>query len=131
MALWEFSLAFDDGTVLGQTVLAEGADEAGAAPAALIVVGDHPGLVLIRPGRAVAADVAARWHEVLGDALPEIVPDTGRLALYARGIKDTSNVHQHATAAPRRFRVNAMLALGLGTIIVGLVAVVLWSRIAP
>jgi len=34
MALWEFTLAYDDGTVLGQTALGDGADEATAAVSA-------------------------------------------------------------------------------------------------
>ena len=85
MTLWEFSLAFDDGTALGQTALAEGASEAEAALSAAELPARHPGVVIKRPGHLVPSEVEARWRELYGDAFPEIAPDTGRFALYARG----------------------------------------------
>lgn len=85
MTLWEFPLRYEDGTALDQTVLAEGTTEAEAAGAATAATAAHPGLVLAGPGVEVAPDVAARWREVYGEnAFPEVVPNTGRLALYAR-----------------------------------------------
>jgi hypothetical protein len=89
MALWEFALALD-GERLGQTALAEGADEATAASSAARAVAEHPALILQRPGWTVAADVEARWREVCGDAFPIVASDIGRLALYARGLPDPS-----------------------------------------
>jgi hypothetical protein len=91
MPLWEFSLAWDDGTALSQTVLAEGVDETEAATSAIAAVRRHSGLVIASPGRQVQADVEARWREVYGDdAFPEIVPEKTRLTYYARGIPDPS-----------------------------------------
>ena len=102
MAVWEFALAFDDGGVrLGQTVVADGADEPTAAQSAASVVAEHPGLVLQRPGLAVAADVEARWREVCGDRFPAVMSDTGRLALYARGLPDPSRTAAPAPPPPR------------------------------
>ena len=86
MALWEFALTYGGGTVLGQAVLAEGFDEATAAISAAVRVAEHEGLVLSRPGKALAADVEARWREVYGDsAFPEIVPENTRMSRHARG----------------------------------------------
>ena len=88
MTLWEFPLHYDDGTVVGQTVLAEGTNEADAGAAAVVAVSGHPGLALSRPGRVVPPEVETKWREIYGDAFPGIVSDAGRLALYARGIAD-------------------------------------------
>lgn len=86
MALWEFGLTFADGVVIGQTALAEGATEADAATSALVEVGQHPGLMLVRPGSHVPLEVEGRWREIYGDdRFPQIVQTVGRLAIYARG----------------------------------------------
>ena len=88
MTLWEFPLAYGDGTALDQTVLAEGDDEAAAAASALKAVIDRPNLVLSGPGHLVPADVEARWREVCENSgFPDIVPKAGRLARYARGLR--------------------------------------------
>jgi hypothetical protein len=90
MTLWEFVLEFDDGTVIGQTVHAEGMNEADATAAAVIAVGGSLDLVILRPGKVVPPEIEMKWREVYGDAFPGIVSDAGRLALYARGIIDPS-----------------------------------------
>ena len=111
MALWEFALEFDDGTALGQTALAEGADETEAADSAALAAARHSCLVVKRPGQTVPLDVEARWRELYGDAFPEIVPDTGRLALYARGIPNTTNARPPETYFVRHWRGELSLAL--------------------
>ncbi len=86
MALWEFSLICDDGTVIEQTVVAEGQDEAAAAGAAVVLIGDHAGVRLSRPGGMASPEVETRWRDVLGETLPALVSNAGRMARYARGI---------------------------------------------
>ncbi len=88
MTLWAFSIACDDGTIVEQTVLAEGAGEADAAVSALTAINDQSGLGLSRPGTELPSDVEGRWREVFGTAFPGIVSNAGRLALYARGDTD-------------------------------------------
>lgn len=85
MTLWEFPLRDGGGTVFEQTVVAEGADEESAAASAAAIVVATPGVVLARPGIAIAANIAARWREVVG-AFPALVANAGRLARYARGL---------------------------------------------
>lgn len=83
--MWEFALAFADGVIIGQTVLAEGAGEAEAAASALRETSQHQGLAIVRPGAVVAPEVEARWREIYGnEAFPQIVQTVGRLASYAR-----------------------------------------------
>ena len=90
MALWEYSITWQDGTVLGQTLLAEGADEAEAAASAISAASEHSCRVVPGPGHPVPADVEARWREIHGGNFPQIVSDRGRLAHYARGVRDPS-----------------------------------------
>jgi hypothetical protein len=85
MTVWEFSLRYDDGTAVAQSVIAEGATEVDAFENARPCVGADQAARLARPGRAASTDVAARWRDVLGDAFPMVVSDEGRLARYARG----------------------------------------------
>lgn len=86
MTMWEFALTFEDGVVIGQTAIAEGATEADAVASALVEVSQHAGLILVRPGVIVLPEVEARWREIYGDeSFPQIVQTVGRLALYARG----------------------------------------------
>ncbi len=89
MGLWEFHLQFDDGSVVEQTVVAEGASEQAAAGSASSVIADLPGVALARPGVAAAPEVEARWREML-EQLPGVVSDSGRLARYARGVPQSS-----------------------------------------
>jgi len=86
MSLWEFRLRYADGAVIDQTVIAEGADEAGAAASAARVIVDKPEVALARPGVMASPEVEARWREALDGTFPAVVSDAGRLARYARGL---------------------------------------------
>jgi hypothetical protein len=92
MTLWEFHLEYDDGTLTEQTVLAEGEDEDSAMTSAASLIDLQSGVVLSRPGKIVLPEIETRWREIYGDAFPGIVSDTGRLALYARGITKSSDI---------------------------------------
>jgi hypothetical protein len=96
MTLWEFSLECDDATAPGQTVITEGTTEVDAVVNADILLTHHVGAILLRPGRVVPLEIEKRWREV-SEAFPIVVSDTGRLALYARGIADPTFSRQSAS----------------------------------
>jgi hypothetical protein len=86
MSLWEFPLTADDGSVISQTIVAEGATEPAAAESAARLLADSAGgATLARPGTIVPPDADPRWREVGDGVFPIVVSDAGRLALYARG----------------------------------------------
>jgi len=129
MPLWEFPLESDDGTAFGSTIVAEGANQAEAEAMARGAISGRTGLVLSRPSEVVSADVEARWREVLGDASPGIVSDSGRLARYARGIKDPSRanppVADPVLPSSRRLRLGVVLGLAVA----GLLALLLLALV--
>jgi hypothetical protein len=85
MTLWEFPLADDDGTAIGQTVLAEGLNETDAAAAAVVALA-IPHSVCLGSGQVVPPEAEIRWRELYGIALPGVVSDSGRLVIYTRSI---------------------------------------------
>ena len=121
MPLWEFPLESDDGTAFAQTVVAEGVSQAEAEAMARRAISDHSGVTLSRPSQVLSAEIEARWREVLGDSLPGIVSDSGRLALYARGTKDPSR--PNPPELPPKWR------LPLGIVVVALLAFLLLALV--
>ena len=87
MTLWEFSFGYDDGTIVPTTIIAEGITEVDAAASADTLFADRADVIVSRPGRVVPPEVEKRWREVCG-SFPAVMSDAGRLALYARGIKN-------------------------------------------
>lgn len=86
MSLWEFPLIGHGGEVFEQTVVAEGATEPAAAELVTRFLAESRRVAtLARPGTVVPSDADLRWREVGAGALPIVVSDAGRLALYARG----------------------------------------------
>jgi hypothetical protein len=85
ITMWEFPLEDDDGTVICQTVLAEGLNEADAAAAAVVALA-IPRSVCLGSGQVVPPEAEIRWRELYGNALPGLVSDRGRLAIYVRSI---------------------------------------------
>ena len=130
MALWEFSFGYGDGMVAGQTAIAEGTTEDDAAASADKLLAGDAGVILSRPGKVVPPEIEKRWREINEAAFPIVVCDTGRLALYARGIAEPTS-REPDTVDPSQVSRFLGIQMDVAILILGLLmmfALVTWVK---